>query len=284
MKSHAITSINPPNSRYVRVEQSKVDYEQRNSVGLIDKLASLIKSLISKIKAQIKIISWKRSKKSTDEAFALLKLDQTGENLFTNPKFKIWLRYVDKTVEVQPKQAIVAILTAKYGDDGLARMLQAAKNGRESKLATMLQTEQMWSWLTGTKGKSTDDVFKLLKLDKGVDKVLTNPNLKAWEDYVQFYTIKFNVKKPTTTIDSLTAFYGDDAVAKMLEAARKKPGTKRRAKKLQTAQFTKWLSKDIKPAQVWKMLKMDKQTWTTNPDADVWRRYLAFYKLNKPAT
>ncbi|OWZ05297.1 RxLR effector protein [Phytophthora megakarya] len=222
---------------------------------------------------------WQKEKKTADDVFVLLELQKAGDDLFTNPKFKTWLRYVDKTVEVQTKSAMIATLTAKYGDDGLARLLQAAKNGRESKLANMLQTEQMWSWIT--KRKSTDDVFKLLKLDKGVDKVLTNPNLKAWEDYVQFYTIKFNVKKPTTTIDSLTTFYGDDAVAKMLEAARKKPDTRERATELQTAQFTKWLSKGIKPAQIWKMLKMDKPTWMTNPNADVWRHYLAFYKLHK---
>ncbi|OWZ00531.1 RxLR effector protein [Phytophthora megakarya] len=234
MTTRTAAVVEPSNSRNIKVERRKVDNEQRTIVGL-KTITSLLKSGKSKINDQAKIMSWKKNKKSSDQVFALLELDQMGENLFTNPKFKTWLKYVDKTVKVQTKSAMIATLTAKYGDDGLARLLQAAKNGRESKLADMLQTEQMWVWLTGTKGKSTDDIFHLLKLDEGVDKVLTNPNLQAWDDYIKFYNSKFDVKNPTTTFDSLKRFYGDEKMAKMLEAAKKEPTTRKIAMKLQTA-------------------------------------------------
>ncbi|OWZ02100.1 RxLR effector protein [Phytophthora megakarya] len=174
---------------------------------------------------------------------------------------------------------MIATLTAKYGDEGLAKLFQAAKNVPESEaVATKLQTEQMWVWLTN--GNSIDAVLKLLKLDDGVDKVFMNPNLKSWEDYIQFYN-KFMDEKPTTTIDSLMKFYGDETVAKMLEAATKAPNARKIATDLQTAQFTQWLREGAKPAQIWKLLNMNKQTWMTNPDAQVFYKYVEFYKLHK---
>ncbi|POM76729.1 Secreted RxLR effector peptide protein [Phytophthora palmivora] len=72
-------------------------------------------------------------------------------------------------------------------------------------------------------------------------------------------------------IDSLTTFYGDEAMAKMLEAAKRNPSTNTIATELQTAQFTQWLHEGAKPFHIWKMLNMEKATWMTNPDANVWR-------------
>jgi hypothetical protein len=92
---------------------------------------------------------------------------------------------------------------------------------------------------------------------------------------------KANPGKETTLVNTFAVSYGDAAVAKMLEAAKRKPGTEKFAKELQTAQFQQWLVEGAKPAQIWKTLKMEKSTWMTNPDAEVWRGYLAFYKANK---
>ncbi|POM66104.1 Secreted RxLR effector peptide protein [Phytophthora palmivora] len=142
----------------------------------------------------------------------------------------------------------------------------------------MLQTEQMWIWISNS--KTIEDIFKLLKLDTGVNKVLTNPTLNSWGTYIQFYN-KYKGQKPTSMIDSLMKYYGDEAMAKMLEAAKNNPSTKKVATELQIAQFTQWLREGAKPAQIWKMLNMEKATWMTNPDANVWRGYLAFYKLHK---
>jgi hypothetical protein len=42
-------------------------------------------------------------------------------------------------------------------------------------MGTKLQVAQMREWLRA--GKSVDNVFELLKLDDGLDKLLTNPSL-----------------------------------------------------------------------------------------------------------
>ncbi|EGZ15151.1 hypothetical protein PHYSODRAFT_265386 [Phytophthora sojae] len=161
-------------------------------------------------------------------------------------------------------------------------MLEAAKKAPgTTEIATKLQVAQMRDWLR--RQKSMDDVLALLKLDDGVDKVLTNPAFDTLEVYInQFNKLnKLNPDKQTTTINTLMVQHGDEAVAKMLEAAKKVPSTETLAKELQVAQFSQWLKEGAKPANIWKMLKMEKATWMTNPDADVWRGYLAFYKAHK---
>ncbi|KAE9001148.1 hypothetical protein PR002_g17991 [Phytophthora rubi] len=217
--------------------------------------------------------------KSADEAFVLLKLDKAGDDLLRSPKFSAWVSYMTSILKKHTKMAIVKKLNTRYGDDTLARMLEAAKRDPgTTEIATKLQVAQMRDWLRG--GKSFDDVLVLLKLDDGVDKVLANPALDTLGVYINQFN-KYNPGKQTNTIDRLTVQYGDEALAKMLEAAKKVPSTEKLAKELQVAQFTRWLSAGEKPAKIWKMLKMEKATWMKNPDADVWRGYLAFYKLHK---
>lgn len=101
-------------------------------------------------------------------------------------------------------------------------MLEAAKKAPgTTEIATKLQVAQMRDWLR--RQKSMDDVLALLKLDDGVDKVLTNPAFDTLEVYInQFNKLnKLNPDKQTTTINTLMVQHGDEAVAKMLEAAKR---------------------------------------------------------------
>ncbi|KAE8971487.1 hypothetical protein PR003_g27723 [Phytophthora rubi] len=77
-------------------------------------------------------------------------------------------------------------------------------------------------------------------------------------------------------ISTLTANYGDEALSKMLEAAKQVRETKAMAKDLQNAQFNNWLAQDFTPTQVLNLLGMKHQL--REPNAIVWYAYKAFYE------
>ncbi|KAG7376354.1 hypothetical protein PHYPSEUDO_013699 [Phytophthora pseudosyringae] len=217
------------------------------------------------------------SGKTADQAFTLLQLDKAGENLFSHAEFKSWTKYMGTINKEHPSAAMAASLSARYGDEGLQKMLEAAKEvPRTQKIATKLQVAQLESWASTS--KPANDVLTLLKLDGGVEKLLTNPNL----NFLATYTTLFNKNHPgkeTTMISTLTTYYGDKSVAKMLQAAKKVPSTEKMAKELQTAQFSQWLKEGAQPAQVLKMLKLNQQNLKTSPNGEIYSGYLAY--INK---
>ncbi|KAG2760633.1 hypothetical protein Pcac1_g27438 [Phytophthora cactorum] len=161
-------------------------------------------------------------------------------------------------------------------------MLEAGRKVKAtSGIATKLQVAQMKVWLRNE--KTMDEIFTILALEKGVDKLITNQGLNALATYIHLYN-KQDRGKETSVIKEVMTFYGDEAVSKTLQAAKMVPETHTLATALQTAQFKLWFTEGAKPFQIWKMLNMKKETWMMNPDAQVWRGYLEFYKLQKAAT
>ncbi|OWZ00388.1 Avirulence (Avh) protein, partial [Phytophthora megakarya] len=72
-------------------------------------------------------------------------------------------------------------------------------------------TDDIDDWIS--KGASTDDVFKLLTLDKAADNLLANPKLNTWINYMKRFN-KENPEQKTSLIATLTAYYGDVGLAK----------------------------------------------------------------------
>ncbi|KAF4130444.1 hypothetical protein GN958_ATG20338 [Phytophthora infestans] len=260
--------------------------EERNAINIfnipvVTKLRGAAKWSTSKISDKAKVGVMRFQGKTADEAFTLLKLDQAGDKLLENKQFSVWVSYMTKTNKKHPKTAIVTALAARYSDERLATMLEAARKvDATSGIATKLQAAHMKVWLR--KKTPMDTVLGFLTLDKGVDKLLTNPSFTALKTYVRLFNNK-NPGKETSVIKEMMVFYGDEAVSKMLEAAKKVPNTHAQATAMQTAQFKLWFAEGAKPSRIWKMLNMEKASWTTNPDAQVWRGYLDYYKLQKAA-
>ncbi|KAG6620352.1 reverse transcriptase [Phytophthora cinnamomi] len=75
-----------------------------------------------------------------------------------------------------------------------------------SDLRTMLKKQQ-----------TADDALEFLKLNGGVDDLLSNPNLKNLAKYISKYNKKFPEARVTMT-GTLSKKYGDDVVAAMLVA------------------------------------------------------------------
>ncbi|KAL3663728.1 hypothetical protein V7S43_011143 [Phytophthora oleae] len=217
---------------------------------------------------------------SPEKYFKMLKLDAGVDKLLVSPNLETWLQYVARYNTKNPGQDVstIKILTKFYGDEELAKVLGAAKRmATTEKMATELQSAQLKQWLTHY---SSDDVFKLLKLDSDVNSLLTNPSLMTWITFLGQFNAK-NPGKGTTMVKTFAKFYGDIPLAKMLDSASIAPKTEKVATQFQTAQFKQWLRDGKKPAEVWKALKMEKATWMQNPDAQVWYKYKEFYKVNK---
>ncbi|KAL3663838.1 hypothetical protein V7S43_011251 [Phytophthora oleae] len=130
-------------------------------------------------------------------------------------------------------------------------------------------------------GKSADDVFKLLALDKAGD-LLANPKLNEWITYMKAFNHKTPAER-TTVIATLTAHYGDDGVAKIVEAAKQVRKTAGLAKRVQAEQTQRWLVDGKTPTEVFKLLKLDdaETQLFAQPQIVTWAKYFDdFYKIN----
>ncbi|KAG1689139.1 hypothetical protein DVH05_002777 [Phytophthora capsici] len=258
--------------RFLRTDDSE---EKTINLSGLEQSAKL-----SKVGLKIDNVDWIKLQAKSDTAFKLLNLDQAGEKAFKSPQFKTWISYMSSISEKYPESAIMSTLAARYSDETLVKMIEATKKfeGMEG-IAMKMQEAQVKNWMQS--GKTADDLFEVLKLDRSMENLLTNPKLDIWSGYLNLFNKYSKPGKETTVVNTFVTFYGDEVVAKALEAAKKVPNTKEKATELQLALFTQWLAEGAKPHQIWKMLQMEKSTWMRNPNANIWREYLAFYKLHK---
>ncbi|KAL4117494.1 hypothetical protein PRIC2_011485 [Phytophthora ramorum] len=217
--------------------------------------------------------TWRRDKKWPDDVFDLLNLDKAGVNLFSRREFNTWVTYTSSMAMTDPRVSVINILTQRLGADKLARIFATAKpQDPELKvLAVKLQTTMLKEW--ERKGLPVDDVFALLKLDDGLENVFANPTLEMWMGYVNLLSGGNSQTQLTTMTKTLTASYGTEAVARMLEAARKMEGTSTLATNLQSAQFNLWRHEWKTPAVISNTFDASNEV-----DAAIIRAYNAFYK------
>ncbi|KUF90797.1 hypothetical protein AM587_10004474 [Phytophthora nicotianae] len=67
-------------------------------------------------------------------------------------------------------------------------------------------------------GKDRNEITK--ELDKKIENLLTNPNLETYVTYMNLFN-KYSPGRETTLVNTFVTFYGDEAVAKVIEAAKK---------------------------------------------------------------
>ncbi|KAL3663774.1 hypothetical protein V7S43_011189 [Phytophthora oleae] len=97
--------------------------------------------------------------------------------------------------------------------------------------------------------------MKLLKLDDDVENVLKSDNFRTFEKYVTVWNENSSNTR-TTVLGTLTAKYGDVAVARALVTAKDARETERTALKLQNEQFDKWLKSEMSVDDVLKLLRL----------------------------
>ncbi|KAG3027386.1 hypothetical protein PC119_g7402 [Phytophthora cactorum] len=91
---------------------------------------------------------------------------------------------------------------------------------------------------------------------------------------------KYSPGRETTLANTFVKSYGNEAVAKMVEAAKKVPSTEKFAQELQVALFNQWLREGAQLKQIWSMLCLEKAIRKGDPNGEIWRGYRAFYYLH----
>ncbi|KAE9260880.1 hypothetical protein PR003_g34166, partial [Phytophthora rubi] len=218
--------------------------------------------------------------------FKLLTLDKAADDFLAHPNVNAWINYIKLFNEENPtkRASLIATLTAQYGDDGLAKIIEAAKRVPSTEdIAKRVQTEQLQRWLVGQ--KSTDEVFGLLALDKAADSLLASPQLNTWISYMKLFNEK-NPTKKTSLIATLTAHYGDKGLTKIVEAAERVPSTATIAKRVQNEQIQRWLGHGKTPDKVFAMLNLDEAGthFFMHPQMNTWVKYTDDFNKAYPDT
>ncbi|KAE8903692.1 hypothetical protein PF005_g21506 [Phytophthora fragariae] len=139
------------------------------------------------------LVTWFKQKK-TDKLFDKFKVGSIKSDVLESSQFKLWADAVSKANKKNPEAGellMASTLTARYGDDGLVKILISAKNVYGLEATTQkLEKAQLTNWLA--KGKTADDVFKLLKLDWKSEEFIKTPAFRTWLSYVN----NLNQKNP----------------------------------------------------------------------------------------
>ncbi|KAF4045392.1 hypothetical protein GN244_ATG02134 [Phytophthora infestans] len=220
----------------------------------------------------IQLEKWLTEKKSTSQVFKLLHLDVDKGNLLKNPLVNTWVSYVDKIGKEDPYQILVRELTKRYGDDGLANVLVAAKADDTAQvIASKVVNAQLKSWLSS--GVTIDDAFKLLQLNTvKKDDILKSPMLSAWMAYA-----RMNKQDPNELLFStLKSRFSDEEIIKMIVAARGDPKLWPSLGGLARMQLTSWQRADKSADDMFQLLKLrdgDEKPFD-NPVFNTWVSYV----------
>ncbi|KAG3091728.1 hypothetical protein PI124_g10243 [Phytophthora idaei] len=145
------------------------------------------------------------------------------------------------------------------------------------------ELKQLKAWLKKKK-KPPESVLMLLNMDDEVETLLTNSNFNMWSAYLTMY----NKKYPEQMKNMLSVFiktYGDEAVAKMLETAKRDPGTEHLTQKLQYDLLAAWGANELSTDVVFKLLKVDEENAKdlfTTPVFHVWSSYFSLRNHYNP--
>ncbi|KAL4166331.1 hypothetical protein KRP22_013594 [Phytophthora ramorum] len=222
--------------------------------------------------AQLK--TWVNDGKTVDNVYNLLKLNLEGNDILKSPMLTTWISYTAKLDE-DPYQLLLVKLMKRYDDATLTKMFVAAKRGHATwSIGTKLEEVQLKSWLSD--GKTADDVFKLLQLNKDGDTIFASSVWSVWSSYLTKLD-KENVDELMFVV--LKKHYGgDEGVAKMVSVANKEASTKDIGRKLEEEL---WRSQGKDGDDIFKLLKLDEegQKFFESPALSTWISYVT--KLNK---
>ncbi|POM77608.1 Putative RxLR effector, partial [Phytophthora palmivora] len=142
-----------------------------------------------------------------------------------------------------------------------------------SKLTPDQLQKKLTSWLE--KGKSVDTVFMRLHLHQDGTWLFINPRFPAWVQYADDLSAK-NPTKGISAISTLTTLYGDDALYKMIETAKRVSSTETLATKLQAEQMQHWVTTRKDPDDIFRLFNLDKarKNIFSKPEFTSWIKYV----------
>ncbi|OWY98161.1 hypothetical protein PHMEG_00031140 [Phytophthora megakarya] len=198
---------------------------------------------------------------------------------------KIWVKYLQVFDRRYPeeKTTIMKALTEVFGDIGLVKMFDVVKSESWSNLVTKMKSAQLKMWLES--GKTTDDVFKLLKLDDEAnanifrDKVL----LKAWVSYLNDF-VKKNPDQKDMLFSALQSRLRDRPLNEILNMAKKYPSIEKIAIKTQTDKISIYFTNNESPSHVFTILglKDEGDGILGSPLFNLWMDYVKRFNNQNP--
>ncbi|ETO65303.1 hypothetical protein F444_17362 [Phytophthora nicotianae P1976] len=190
---------------------------------------------------------WLGGRASADSIFKLLKLNKEGEELFKSPILDTWVNYVARLGKKNMDETMYSVMKKYYSDEKLEEMFAKAKNSIFTrKLASDLEQE-MWR----SQGKTADDIFKFLNLDKkDAYKLFDDPKIVTWATYVNRLNSLKKIPDDFALISELEKRFDDLDLARMLVYAHPPRETKSAITIMQELQFKKWRAKGWTPTQV----------------------------------
>ncbi|KAE8965757.1 hypothetical protein PR003_g27728, partial [Phytophthora rubi] len=198
---------------------------------------------------EVQLANWLTSKKTADDVFTLLKLDDEGGKFFKDPVFSTWVTYATKLDDKHPDALMFPVLKARYEDDVLANIFTVAKETSSTKSIAEGQEKILFAKWAGD-GKTADDAFKLLKLNPKMDDFLKSPALGSWVSYVKM--LKEDPYK--LLLATLSTHYTDEGLSRMLVVAKQDYKTVSIAGKLEDALFNRWKVQGKSAESVFKLL------------------------------
>ncbi|OWZ17846.1 hypothetical protein PHMEG_0008154 [Phytophthora megakarya] len=225
--------------------------------------------------AKVKLKLTSDNQQATDKLFYGLNVDKVKSNLFENEKFHKWTTSVTKSYSENPlagDMAMVVTLSARYGDETLASMLTAAKEVKSTKnVAEDMIKAQNLKW--AQEGKSTEDVFKILKLDDLFD----GPSASRWIGYVT----KVSDEDPHKMLFlKLSKQYDDEELAKLIQRTKYSTDEIILVDNLETLLFRRWRNTKKSAEDVYKILRLQDDEATnllSNPALNIWLEYVRVY-------
>ncbi|CAI5728901.1 unnamed protein product [Peronospora farinosa] len=189
------------------------------------------------------------TKSRVDELFVDLRLERVGDGLFTDPLFIFWRACLEKFNGAHPKKSrtsVIQSLRTVYGDKGLADLIRAEeKVTKSSEYASRLENDLCATWLSD--GKSLDDVFKFLDLNRADYKLLENPSMKTFAKITQFFVSMDSKELPMTK----EASFEEHEILRGIKIASGTGGL--RTTTLEKALFRLWFTQKKHPEEVYKM-------------------------------
>lgn len=210
---------------------------------------------IAKKMEQLQLDKWSAAGKSGDDVFKSIGLDKEGGKLFESPAWNTWVAYLNMQGN-NADEIIFSVLRKQLGDVGLTNAFARA-NGANSRLTKDVATRlEMDIWRMN--GHTSDDMFKILKLNEKGDKVFESPGFTTWVAYV----LKLDGYKKTpdefAPIRQLERHFGDATLARMLANSKRRASsakTKEYIKDLQDWQFEKWVVEETGPNVLSQLLR-----------------------------
>ncbi|KAL4086400.1 hypothetical protein PRIC1_014104 [Phytophthora ramorum] len=271
-------------ARLLRVRKSSSEDEERGGISTagVEALISSLKSTVSS--EQLSTLA--KKSESTDDVFKLLTVDRKADDLLGSVQLDDWITYKNIFNKENRKHqtSLISTLLAHYDDEAVAKMIAAAKAAPSTGTATMaknLQIEQNALWLEA--GKTPDNIFSLLKLDKAGDQLFAMPQVNTWMAYIDRFN-KVHPDQKTTMLSKLSGLYKEESLVTMLIAAKNVPSTEKIAVRVQAGLTQLWLKDAKSPDEIFTLMKLDgaADSVLQNPLFSAWTKYIDDFNLNHP--